>query len=292
MERYDADGVNSSAARTWINGRLYEGSAPLGSAASGLLFGDGLYEVMRIVGAAPVLLDAHIERMLSSAAALKFDLADGTAQDLDAGIDAVLQGLPPDLATSAVRLRLVLARGMDPSRPGAGETPRPTLVVQLGGQGQAPPPPRSGVVLDAPRIDPLDPLGPHKTLSTMRWTVARMAARARGADIALLRTIGGDMACADAANLFLVEGESVVTPPLSRGILPGVTRAWAIEALRADAVLVVERPVEPDELLRASEVFVTSSEVGVASLGSIDGQTLATAQPVARRLDAEYRRTT
>ncbi len=284
--------MSNSASRIWIDGRLYEGPAPLASAERGLVFGDGIYELMRVVDGAPVLLDAHIERMLASAAALKFDLPDGIVQDLDAGLDAVLHGLPPELMTPDVRLRIVMARGSDSLRLDDGEAPRPTLVVQLGRQGRAASSPRSAVVLDAPRIDPLDPLGPHKTLSTMRWTVARTAARERGADIALLRTIGGDMACADAANLFLVEGESVVTPPLSRGILPGVTRAWAITALRSDAVLVVERPVEPDELLSASEVFVTSSEVGVGSLRSVDGQKLASVRPVARRLNAEYQRLT
>jgi branched-subunit amino acid aminotransferase/4-amino-4-deoxychorismate lyase len=95
---------------------------------------------------------------------------------------------------------------------------------------------------------------------------ARRRARAGGHDMAILRPVEGDVAEADAANVFLAEDGTVWTPPLSRGVLPGITRARVLAALRAAGRAVHEVPVHPAALARAEEVFVTSSLQGVVGI--------------------------
>ena len=270
----------------WAGGRLHQGSATVDAADRGLLLGDGLFETLLVVNRSPVLRDEHVERLLASAAALRFSLPAGFLDDLDTALDATLAALPQTVAS----LRITLTRGVGPRGLEPPPDGIPTLLLQAALFDPSAVVTAGAAILDAPRIDPLDPLAGHKSTSALRWVLARMRAQARGADVALLRTVAGDMAEADFANLFLVAGDKVVTPPLSRGVLPGVTRAWAIDALRADARLLIERPCEADELLGAAEVFLTSSLIGVRPLRSIDGRSLPARAPVAAWLQSQYAR--
>ena len=89
-------------------------------------------------------------------------------------------------------------------------------------------------IVDQPRIDPLSLLSGHKTTSSMWRVLAHETARNLGADLALLKTLEGDVAEADSASVYAVIDDTVVTPPLTRGILPATTRAFIIDELAAD----------------------------------------------------------
>ena len=82
----------------------------------------------------------------------------------------------------------------------------------------------------------------------------------------------------------------VVTPPLERGVLPGVTRAFVLQALRDEEELVEERPIRSAEVDGASELFLTSSLIGARALRFVDGGPLPPASPVAESLAAAYAR--
>jgi para-aminobenzoate synthetase/4-amino-4-deoxychorismate lyase len=86
------------------------------------------------------------------------------------------------------------------------------------------------------------------------------------------------------ANVFVVRGEEVLTPPADGRILPGVVRARVVEALRGAGRPVRERPVGLAELAGATEVFVTNSVRGVCPVTSVDGAGRWGAGPLARRL--------
>ena len=205
----------------------------------------------------------------------------------DTAVEEVLRALP---ARGKFSLRLTVSggpgpRGLDPPAASA-----PTMLLQVAPYQRDAMAFKRAVILDTPRIDPLDPLTGHKTVAALRWAVARRRARAMRADVALVRTIQGDVAEADFANLFAVFGETVVTPQLSRGVLPGITRAWALQTLRSQGRLAGERSLEPDELPGASEIFLTSSLVGVSPLTHLDGQALSGATPVADQLGKAFGR--
>ena len=95
-------------------------------------------------------------------------------------------------------------------------------------------------------------------------------AHAAGYDDAILLTGDGHVAEASAANLFVVAGSEVATPPLTDDVLAGITRS-AIMRIAADAGLeVVERRIDRSELYLADEVFLTGTGVQVAPVSSID----------------------
>jgi branched-chain amino acid aminotransferase len=242
------------------------------AADRGLLLGDGLFETVLVEQGRAALLARHLARLAASAAQLGFELP------ADAG-DAVLGALPGLCADEGrparAALRVVLTRGAWCGlEPGPGAPPTLLCVLRALPAAGVPAPPVAAVVVGAPRIDPRSPLAGHKTLSALPFVEARRRARAAGAERALLTTVDGDVAEADAANLFAVVGGRVVTPALDRGVLPGITRARCLAALRAAGHAADERRLAVDELLAADEAFLTSSLDGVRPLASVDSVAL------------------
>ena len=76
----------------------------------------------------------------------------------------------------------------------------------------------------------------------------------------------------------------------TRGVLPGVTRAFVLRALVGNSRPAHERPLSPAELAGASEAFLTSSLIGVRPLRRLDGKPLPAPTPVADGLAAAYER--
>jgi len=72
---------------------------------------------------------------------------------------------------------------------------------------------------------------------------------------------------------------ALLTPPLSCGALPGITRAAAMELATRLGITVGVRPIEHDEILASPEVFLTSSLRGVAPVVRIDGRTIGAGRP-------------
>ncbi|MFN2418546.1 MAG: branched-chain amino acid transaminase [Candidatus Limnocylindria bacterium] len=95
-------------------------------------------------------------------------------------------------------------------------------------------------------------------------------AHAAGYDDAILLTGDGHVAEASAANLFVVAGREVATPPLTDDVLAGITRAAILQIARDAGLDVVERRIDRSELYLADEVFLTGTGVQVAPISSID----------------------
>jgi branched-chain amino acid aminotransferase len=99
----------------------------------------------------------------------------------------------------------------------------------------------------------------------------------------------GHVAEASAANIFLVRGNELATPPLTDDVLAGITRT-AILGLGTDAGLeVVERRVDRSELYLADEVFLSGTGVQVAPVSSIDDRPVGTGDfPIALDIQRRY----
>lgn len=114
-------------------------------------------------------------------------------------------------------------------------------------------------------------------------------AHAAGYDDAILLTGDGHVAEASAANLFVVAGQEVATPPLTDDVLAGITRS-AIMRIAADAGLeVVERRIDRSELYLADEVFLTGTGVQVAPVSSIDDRPVGSGEfPISLDIQRRY----
>jgi branched-chain amino acid aminotransferase len=129
-----------------------------------------------------------------------------------------------------------------------------------------------------------------KTLAYVDSVAGLLEARRAGADEALFLDTEGHCSEATASNLFAWTGAALMTPPLSCGVLPGITRETVIELAGAEGLPVAERAFTLDELLAAEEAFFTSSLRGIAPLVRIGPKPIggATPGPVTRRLAAAY----
>ena len=108
----------------------------------------------------------------------------------------------------------------------------------------------------------------------MSQILARAEADAAGADEALLLNTDGNVVEASAGNLFWIERNTICTPPLASGILPGVTRAVVLEISRSLGLKTREAQITPAKLRRAAGAFVSLSSWGVVEVQSLDGHKL------------------
>ncbi|QIP86445.1 branched-chain amino acid transaminase [Streptomyces sp. Tu 2975] len=104
--------------------------------------------------------------------------------------------------------------------------------------------------------------------------LAKVGAQRAGYDDALMLTATGHIAEASAANLFLVRDGELVTPPVSDGILPGITRDTAITFARDLGMRVTERSVPRSEVYIGDEAFLTGTAAEIVPVASVDERPL------------------
>ena len=133
------------------------------------------------------------------------------------------------------------------------------------------------------------PISGVKTISWLNnvWSVAE--AQKEGFDEVILLNERGEVAECTAANIYLVKGDNILTPPLSAGCLEGVTRGILFEIATEAGVSVKEQVLRPDDLYSADEVFISSTNRNVIGVGEIAGQTFSGAPgPVTKRIDEAF----
>jgi len=115
------------------------------------------------------------------------------------------------------------------------------------------------------------PLSGTKTLSWSMNLCWLEQAQARGLDEALLLNEHGKVSECTSANIFAARGNRVVTPPLSSGCLPGVTRDLLLHEIHVPGITVTEEDLTLEDLERADEVFVTSTTRNLLPVLSVEG---------------------
>ena len=129
------------------------------------------------------------------------------------------------------------------------------------------------------------PLSGVKSISWLNnvWAVAE--AVKEGFDEVVMLNERGEVAECTSANIFAVKNGKILTPPLSSGCLEGVTRGILMEIAPEAAVSVVEQTLRPEDLYSAEEVFISSTNRNLISVGEIAGNRIPTPGPVCERLN-------
>jgi len=239
----------------YVKGRIVPvGDAAVSIADRGFLYGDGLFETMRVKGGQCVRLDRHLARLTAGARVLGIEeLPD--EQALAKAISSVLDAN----GMQDARVRLTVTRGVT-AGPGilAGTAGPPTIVITANDLPSAEPEP-ARVIISSIRRDELSPLSSIKSLNYLPGILAIREAQAAGADDAILLNTAGNVAEGTVGNLFLVNGSTLMAPSLDQGVLPGTVRAAVIELASEIGLEVVERAVSPGELAGADELFFTNA---------------------------------
>ena len=239
----------------WLNGRLSHDTT-LHPDDRGFLLGDGVFETLR----GTRNLTRHLHRLRDGAALLGIEPC-WTDEEISAGVIAVLNG--QDAA-----VRITLSRG--PGGRGVLPLPgtAPTLLITAGILPGALPPARL-IVAQCTRRNEHSPLSRIKSLNYLDSILARQEAVAAGADDAILRNTAGDVAEATAANLFVLRSGAWVTPAVSDGALPGITRALLLESGFGQEARLAQ------EHLRDVTAAFLSGSLGLRAVASVDGRVLA-----------------
>ena len=247
----------------WLNGALLPADdARIDPADRGYTLGDGVFETVRLAGGQPAHLHRHLRRLRDGAALLEIPLPWSDVGLAAAFIaTAAANGAPDGVA------RLTLSRGPAPRGVLPPASPQPTVLITAGAMPAMAHEVRA-ILCTTTRRNEASPLSRIKSLNYLDGVLARMEANRRDADDALLLNTRGLLAEASAANLVVLNGGKLLTPPVTDGALPGIMRELLIERCGA-----IEIPLRPEMLLQADAVFLSSS-LGLRSVIALDGRPL------------------
>lgn len=257
---------------------------------NGFVFGDSAYETLRTYSGRPFELGRHLLRLRRTIALLGFELGIGD-DEIEARIDACLSFAANDESY----LRVIVSRGVGDMTYRFERITAPTMVVfakplepvnaSLYEDGAA-------AAIVSVRRNPVEALNPAmKASNLINNALAAREAYARGAFEAILLNTRGEVAEGAGSNIFIVKEGVLVTPPLSAGILPGITREIVLEIATAIGQRFEERTLAPNDLQTADELFLTSSLREIGPLTTLDGASIGNGRPgpVTLRLLEAYR---
>lgn len=278
--------------KVYIDGRIVDPeSAQVSVFDRGFLYGDSVYETLRVYRGVPFAFDEHVQRLFASGERIGFALPWSAAQ-----LRAACQMTLAAAGLEDAYLRVVATRGSGAIGldPGLAIDPRlivmvlelPPMPAELYGNG------RSAWLVSVQRNikQALDPQA--KTGNYMNSILAAGEAKARGADEAIMLDFEGHVAEGSSANVFALVDDVWCTPPADGRILSGITRATLLAVCTREGIATNERVLMPEDLERASEIFISSSVREIVPIVLLGGRPVGGGVPGAetRRIHAAYRR--
>lgn len=270
--------------KLWLNGTIASaGDTRIDPADRGFLLGDGLFETMLVRKGKIAFFEEHLLRLMKSAETIGLGMPYAPDELLQACRDLLKAN---ELAEyDRASLRMTLTRGPGPRGLALPAEPKPTVLISAAAGAAAPE--RLSLATVSPRRNPWSPSARLKALPYLDNVLAKEGAREKGADDALILDTGGMVACTSAANIFIWEGDTLLTPADRGAILPGITRAALLELAPGIGIDMREEDIAPQRLAHASGIFVTNSLMGLVPVSRIDGQEVP-AHPMTARLAAAY----
>lgn len=271
----------------YVNGEFVpESQARISVLDHAVLYGDGVFETVFARDGRVFKLDAHIERGLRSMRAIALTPPFDSAELKE----LVLETLRRNRLDTAY-VKWVVTRGsngkplMDPT----GCQPNLIILAQPYINRATPDRIAKGLHLKtvAVRRPPGEVLDPRiKSLNYLNLVLAKLEAKAAGADEALLLDMRGRLCEATGCNIFLLHGDRLLTP--KTGILEGVTRETVMELAPALGFKAFEADLELYDAHTADEIVICSTAGGLLPVGRIDGRAVGGARVAFNRLRDAY----
>ena len=249
----------------------------------GLLMGWGVFTTLRIYRGQPFAFERHWARMGRDAARLSvpFDYEEERVREAIVNLARVNQR-PEGMA------RVSFVRNKGGLWEQADDHPPADLLVFT--HELVPWPAGHRLRVEHRAIFSAGHFAGAKMLSWVPHAAALERAHAEGFDEFLLLNEKGRIAECSSANVFLVSGGRALTPPLSSGCLPGVTREILLEIAPKAGIDITEQELTLDDLSSAQEVFISSTTREVAAVESISPNWSYKAPgPVTQALDRAFR---
>ena len=276
--------------KVWMEDRIVDaGDARLDVRDHGLLYGDGVFEGIRIYNGRAFRLADHLQRLGFSAAYIGLELPFPLAR-----IGAIVEETAAAFAEREAYVRLLVTRGIGDFGVDPLPCKGPQLVCMVGGiELYDPKSMQAGIdmVTTSVRKPPADVLNPEvKSLNYLNSVMAKREAKLRGAHEGLILNLQGKVAEASVANVFAWIDGALVTPPTIDGALPGITRSTVIQLAGELGIETRIRSIGHAELMRADEVFLTGSGARLVPVGRLDTVAIGTGgRPVLERVNDAFR---
>ncbi|MEK6726034.1 MAG: aminotransferase class IV [Deltaproteobacteria bacterium] len=259
-----------------INGEMVPKDKALVSVFDrGFLYGDGVFETLRIYNGIPFMLDEHMQRLIAGLKTLRF-------QKLPAGIKVYASKIIEANKVSSGILRIAVTRGEIVAGIDPLPCKEPTVIITA---KEGVPYPEElylkgfRAVIANIKKDRNSPLCRVKSANFLNHILAKGEATDAGVDDAIMLNYDGFLTETTVSNLFLLKGNTLLTPPVESGILPGVTRRVVIELTGQMGLEVKQREVRPEELYLANEAFLTNSLMEVMPLVEVDKRPIGSSLP-------------
>jgi branched-chain amino acid aminotransferase len=280
--------------KVWLNGKLVDREdAKISVFDHGLLYGDGVFEGIRSYGGKVFRLKEHVRRL--------FDSANGIRLAIPMTPDQVAKAITETLETNGLKdayIRVVVTRGvgtlgLDPNRCSS-----PTVFIITDRIELYPPELYENgleIITAATMRNHPNAVNPRlKSLNYLNNILAKIEAIDAGTLEAVMLNHQGFVAECTGDNLFIVRDGVLFTPPISAGILEGITRDEIIAIAGDFGIKVREENLTRHDLYVADECFLTGTAAEVVPVVQIDKRTIGQGKPgpVTKRLLEEFHRRT
>jgi branched-chain amino acid aminotransferase len=278
----------------YIDGKYYPKSqAKVSVYDHGFLYGDGVFEGIRVYDGVIFKLKEHVQRLFDSAHALMLKVPFNQEQMIRAVVETVKKNSLRD-----AYIRLVVTRGegdlgLDPRK-----CNKPTVIVIADHiklhEGEAK---IKGITTHVSwvRRDPIDGTTHEiKSLNYLNSILAKIEANIAGADEAICLAPNGCVAEGVGENIFLVKKGKISTPPTSTGSLEGITSKIVKDLAEKMGYKIAVENVTLFMLLNADEVFFTGTAAEIVPIRKINGREIGSGSrgPITKKLSDAFREVT
>ena len=265
--------------KVYINGKLYDkADAKISVYDHGLLYGDGVFEGIRVYAGKVFRLRQHVDRLYESARHIQLEIPLSREQMAEAVLSTVRAN-----AKDNGYIRLVITRGAGSLGLDPRKTSDPQVIIIVDDISMYPPEMYEHgmeIITAATIRNHPDALNPRiKSCNYLNNILAKIEAVQGGVLEALMLNTKGEVAECTGDNVFVVKNGVLKTPPLDAGILEGVTRGAVLELARAADIPVQETALTRHDIYNADECFLTGTAAEVIPVVKCDKRPIGNGKP-------------
>ncbi|MDQ1279284.1 MAG: Branched-chain-amino-acid aminotransferase [Thermoproteota archaeon] len=273
----------------YIDGEYYpKKEAKISVFDHGFLYGDGVFEGIRVYDGYVFRLDDHITRLYESSKSIDILVPISKEEFKKAILGTVRKNKLKD-----AYLRVIVTRGLGDLGLNPVSCPTPSIIIIADYLAPLFEGKNATAIISSTRRNAITALNPMiKSLNYLNNVLARIEANKADTSEAIMLNQNGTVSEGTGDNVFIVKNGKLITPPPTAGVLIGITRETVIALAKEEKIEVIEKDLTAHELYNADEAFLTGTAAEVAPLVEVDRKKIGTGKPgpITSRLMEKFRK--